>query len=67
MTPASAIHAATVNAAALLQLSDAIGSIEPGKNADVVAVKAGDPLSDVTVLKKMSFVMKEGVVHKHEQ
>ncbi len=65
MTPATAIHAATVNAAALLQLTDQVGSLEPGKSADIIAVK-GDPLADVTVLKRVSFVMKEGVVHKHE-
>jgi imidazolonepropionase-like amidohydrolase len=66
MTPAAAIHAATVNAAALLQLSDQIGSIEPGKSADIVAV-GGDPLADITTLKRVSFVMKNGTVHKNEQ
>lgn len=66
MTPASAIHAATVNAADLLGLADQAGSLEPGKVADVVAVQ-GDPLNDVTLLKKVSFVMKEGKVHKQER
>jgi imidazolonepropionase-like amidohydrolase len=59
MTPATAIAAATVNAADLLGLSAEIGSLEPGKRADLVAVQ-GDPLVDVTVLKKMAWVMKDG-------
>jgi imidazolonepropionase-like amidohydrolase len=66
MTPATAIHAATVNAADLLGIADQVGSLEPGKSADVIAV-AGDPLADVTVLKKVSFVMKEGKVHKDQR
>jgi imidazolonepropionase-like amidohydrolase len=61
MTPATAIQAATVNAADLLGIADQVGSIEPGKSADLIAVQ-GDPLADVTVLKKVSFVMKDGRV-----
>jgi imidazolonepropionase-like amidohydrolase len=63
MTPATAIKAATVNAADLLGLASVIGTLEPGKRADLIAV-AGDPLSDVTVLKQVGFVMKDGVVVK---
>ena len=63
MTPATAIHAATVNAADLLGLSDQVGTLEPGKRADLIAV-AGDPLQDVTLLKRVEFVMKDGRVHK---
>src|SRR5687768_11724872 len=63
MTPASAIHAATVNAAELLGLAGEIGSIEPGKSADLIAVQ-GDPLADVTVLKRVPFVMARGRVVK---
>ncbi|SMF62062.1 metal-dependent hydrolase family protein [Allosphingosinicella indica] len=65
MTPATAIQAATVNAADLLGLADQIGSLEAGKAADIIAV-AGDPLSDVTVLKSVGFVMKGGEVVKDE-
>jgi imidazolonepropionase-like amidohydrolase len=63
MPAAEAIKAATINAADLLGIAADAGTIEPGKRADIVAV-AGDPLGDVTLLKKMSFVMKDGRVHK---
>jgi imidazolonepropionase-like amidohydrolase len=61
MTPATAIQAATVNAADLLGLGKEIGTLEPGKRADLIAV-SGDPLADVTALKSVSFVMKDGKV-----
>jgi imidazolonepropionase-like amidohydrolase len=63
MTPAEALVAATVNAADLLGVGDQVGTLEPGKRADLIAV-AGDPLSDVTVLKAVDFVMKDGVVYR---
>jgi imidazolonepropionase-like amidohydrolase len=63
MTPLQAIQAATVNAAAHLQLSNEIGTLAPGKAADLIAVR-GDPLRDVTALQTVSFVMKDGKVHK---
>ena len=63
MTPAAAIKAATVNAADLLGLANEIGTIEPGKSADIIAV-AGDPLQDVRVLKSVTFVMARGAVVK---
>ena len=66
MTPATAIQAATTNAADLLGVSDQVGSLEPGKDADIIAVQ-GDPLKDVTVLKKVGFVMRGGKVHKGER
>jgi imidazolonepropionase-like amidohydrolase len=65
MTPMQAIVAATVNAADLLGLSAEAGTIEPGKSADIVAVR-GDPLADVGLLRRMSFVMARGRVHRQE-
>jgi imidazolonepropionase-like amidohydrolase len=65
MTPIQAIQTATVNAADLLGWSDRIGSIEPGKFADIVAV-SGDPTKDVTVLEHPTFVMKGGEVYRNE-
>lgn len=63
MTPMEAIVAATVNAADLLGISEVAGTLEPGKSADLVAVK-GDPLKDVKILKKVEFVMARGEVVK---
>jgi imidazolonepropionase-like amidohydrolase len=63
MTPAQAIRAATVTAAELMGMSDSLGTVEAGKWADIVAVP-GDPLSDVSVMEKVEFVMKGGVVMK---
>ncbi len=63
MKPAEAIKAATVNAADLLGIGAVAGTLEAGKSADLIAV-AGDPLADVTVLKKVEFVMKAGEVVK---
>ncbi|WP_218151403.1 amidohydrolase family protein [Brevundimonas viscosa] len=66
MTPMQALEAATVNAADLLGLADEIGSLEPGKRADIVAVD-GDPLQDVTVLTDMDFVMRDGRVYRNDR
>jgi imidazolonepropionase-like amidohydrolase len=66
MPAAAAIQAATANAADLLGLSAEVGSIEPGKSADLIAVE-GDPLADVTVLKRVPFVMARGRVVKDEK
>jgi imidazolonepropionase-like amidohydrolase len=63
MTPMQAIQAATSNAADLLGHAGEVGSIKPGKFADVIAV-GGDPLKDVSVLENVKFVMKDGVVYK---
>jgi imidazolonepropionase-like amidohydrolase len=61
MTPLDAIRAATLSAAASLGRSQELGSIAPGKFADLVAV-SGDPLEDVERLRHVSAVMKEGVL-----
>lgn len=63
MTPAQAIRSATVTAAELLGMKDSLGTVEARKFADIVAVP-GDPLNDVTVLEKVDFVMKDGVVYR---
>jgi len=59
LTPLAAIQAATINAAALLGASDRIGAIEPGHEADIVAVD-GDPLKDIGAMSRVVFVMKGG-------
>jgi len=59
------IRAATVNAAELMGWSKKIGSLETGKYADLIAV-SGDPLSDVSELQHVKFVMKGGVVIRNE-
>lgn len=64
MTPMACLKAATVTAAQLLDLDGEVGTIAPGKSADIVAVK-GDPLSDLAVLETMPFVMARGRVQKH--
>jgi imidazolonepropionase-like amidohydrolase len=66
MTPMQAIQAATVNAADLIGHPELFGSVTAGKSADIIAVR-GDPLADVRVLEHVAFVMKEGVIYKHEQ
>jgi imidazolonepropionase-like amidohydrolase len=65
MTPMQAIQAATSSAADLLGRADQIGSLKPGKCADVIAV-AGDPLKDVSLLENVQFVMKDGKVYKQK-
>ena len=63
MPPADALFAATRNAADLIGASDRIGSIQPGRFADIVAV-SGDPMKDVNEFEKVQFVMKGGTVFK---
>lgn len=63
MKPMDAIKSATSVAAELLGWQDKIGSIEPGKLADIIAVK-GDPVKDIKVLRDVKFVMKDGKVIK---
>jgi len=66
MTPAAALRAATSSAADLLGLAKTIGTLEPGKAADVVAVP-GNPLADIKVMEKVKFVMKGGQIFKDER
>jgi imidazolonepropionase-like amidohydrolase len=63
MPPMFVIQAATVNAATLLRHDKDLGSVAAGKLADVVAVP-GNPIDDISLMKRVSFVMKEGVVYK---
>jgi imidazolonepropionase-like amidohydrolase len=65
LPPIEAIRAATTNAAELMGWSDKIGSIEPGKFADIIAV-SGDPIADVGELERVKFVMKGGTVVKND-
>ncbi len=65
MAPLAALQTATLNAADLMGWTDKVGSLEPGKWADVIAVK-GDPLADVRILQQVPFVMKGGVIYKDE-
>lgn len=63
MTPAQAIRSATSSASELLGTQKELGTIETGKLADIVAVP-GDPLADVSLMEKVEFVMKGGIVYK---
>ena len=67
MLPANALRMATTNAAASLNfdLGKQLGSVEKGKFADIVAV-SGDPLSDITEMERVKFVMKGGVVFRND-
>lgn len=63
MPPMKAIQSATIEGARLLRIDDRLGTLEPRKIADVVAV-TGNPLQDISLMKNIVFVMKEGVVYK---
>ncbi|SPU52098.1 imidazolonepropionase [Brevundimonas vesicularis] len=63
LSPLEAIQAATVGAAEHLRIANEAGKIAEGMPADIVAV-SGDPLTDVTELERMKFVMKSGVVYR---
>jgi imidazolonepropionase-like amidohydrolase len=63
MTPMQAIQSATISAADLMQWKDSVGSIAPGKYADIIAV-AGDAMADLKSFTKVAFVMKGGTVYK---
>ena len=61
ITPTEALQTATTHGAELLRLSSEIGSLEPGKAADIIAV-SGDPTKDIRAMKSVVFVMKAGKV-----
>ncbi|MGO9514326.1 MAG: amidohydrolase family protein [Steroidobacteraceae bacterium] len=63
MPPMFTLQAATINAAQLLKHDGDLGTVAAGKIADVVAVP-GDPIADISVMKRVSFVMKDGIVYK---
>jgi imidazolonepropionase-like amidohydrolase len=63
MTPLNAIRSATIRGSQLLRMEKQIGTIEPGKFADIIAVK-GNPLEDISALKTVVFVMKAGKIEK---
>jgi imidazolonepropionase-like amidohydrolase len=65
MQPIAALKAATSVDAELLGLADRIGTLEPGKLADVIAV-AGDPTADIRQTAKVRFVMKEGKIYRRD-
>lgn len=64
LKPMQAIQAATASAADLVGLKTKIGQLSPGYFADIIAV-SGNPLSDVTILEKVAFVMKGGAIYKN--
>ncbi|WP_371188917.1 amidohydrolase family protein [Thalassotalea maritima] len=64
MTPMDIIISATVNAADLVDLSDSLGTLEPGKLADIIAVD-DNPLQDISMLQQVNFVMKDGRIYKY--
>lgn len=63
MSPMKAIQSATLEAARLLKIDQRLGTLEPQKTADIVAVK-GNPLEHIRLMQEVTFVMKDGVVYK---
>jgi imidazolonepropionase-like amidohydrolase len=66
MPPLAALRAGTIEAATLLGREKSIGSIEPGKQADLVAVP-GDVLADIRATEHVAFVMKAGKVYRDDR
>ncbi|HWW24019.1 MAG TPA: amidohydrolase family protein [Edaphobacter sp.] len=66
MKPAEVLHADLINGAKLLGWSGQIGELKPGYYADIIAIQ-GNPLEDITTLRKVTFVMKNGAIIKQKQ
>jgi imidazolonepropionase-like amidohydrolase len=64
-SPIDAIRTSTLNGAQLLQKENEFGAIEIGFMADIIGFK-GNPLNDISLLQKVSFVMKNGIIYKQE-
>ena len=65
MTPLASLQADMLNGAKLLGWQDQIGALKPGYFADIIAVP-GNPLEDISVVQKVSFVMKGGVIYRRD-
>jgi imidazolonepropionase-like amidohydrolase len=65
MKPLDIVRAVTTNAAEMIGWQDRVGSVEPGRYADLVAV-AGDPVADIGELERVRFVMKDGQVVRND-
>ena len=65
-TPADILKSATFNAADLIDMNHSLGTIEAGKFADIFALDTS-PLSDISALLDVDFVMKGGVVYKESE
>jgi len=66
MTPIEAVQTATIKTAILLGMENDVGALSEGRYADIIAIKNGDPLSDLSLFENIDFIMKNGVVYKNE-
>jgi imidazolonepropionase-like amidohydrolase len=66
MRPIDALKAGTSVTAELLGVSDRLGTLEPGKLADIIALP-GDPTQDIRQTERVFFVMKEGTIHRNDR
>ena len=65
MSPIQALRAATLKPAEWLNIADRLGSLQPGKLADLIAVD-GDPTADISRMRQLRFVMKDGQIVRHD-